>query len=46
MHDALMQLPNNHAYSHYFDVREYDRIAAYDADLHRRAVKILLAIKL
>lgn len=46
MHVALIQLPNNPAYSHYFDVREYYRITAYDADLHRREVKILSTIKL
>ena len=37
MHDSLLNLPNNPAYKHYFNVNEYERITAYDADLHRRA---------
>lgn len=37
MHDSLLNLPHNPAYKHYFDMNEYERITAYDADLHRRA---------
>ena len=41
MHESLLNLPNNPAYKHYFDMNEYERITAYDADLHRRARKNL-----
>lgn len=37
MHESLLNLPYNPAYKHYFNVNEYERITAYDADLHRRA---------
>lgn len=37
MAESLLNLPKNPAYSHYFKADEYERITAYDADMHRRA---------
>lgn len=37
MHESLLNLPKNPAYKHYFDSKEYTRITAYEADIHRRA---------
>ncbi len=37
MLESLLNLPANPAYSHFFKADEYERITAYDADMHRRA---------
>lgn len=39
MHESLLNLPRNPAYQHYFDVKEYSRIIAYDDALHQRAAR-------
>ncbi len=37
MSESLLNLPKNPAYRHYFTISDYERITAYEADLHRRA---------
>lgn len=37
MKESLLGLPKNPAYQHYFNLKYYNSITAYDADLHRRA---------
>ena len=37
MHESLLNLPKNPAYSHYFNINEYERITYYDSYLHKRA---------
>ena len=40
MHESLLNLPKNPAYSHYFNINEYERITYYDSYLHKRAKNI------
>lgn len=41
MSESLLNLPKNPAYRHYFTISDYERITAYEADMHRRAARIL-----
>ena len=37
MHESLLSLPNNPAYAHYFNIRDYSRIMYCDYLDHKRA---------
>lgn len=39
LHDTLLSLPQNPLYSHYFKPKYYERLHAYDCNLHSRAIK-------
>lgn len=39
LHDSLLHLPQNLYYKHFFDMKEYDRIMAYDKYLNESASK-------